>query len=76
MSSFQLVRFHAPMGTGKFLSPTASLEEMLEVMREMKSLATLVGISTVFVDNAIWLLCAKSGTHLSNSELQHFAQAS
>jgi hypothetical protein len=49
---------------------------MLEVMREMKSLATLVGISTVFVDNAIWLLCAKSGTHLSNSELQHFAQAS
>jgi hypothetical protein len=76
MGSFGLVRFRTWTHAGKFSAPTVSLEEMLKVMRQMKSLAMLIGTSTVEADNTIWLLCAKSGAHLSNPELKHFAAES
>ena len=75
MGSFALVRFHSWAQAGDFSAPTTSFEELLEVMRQMKSLAMLIGISTVEADNTIWLLCAKSGAHLRNSELELFALA-
>jgi hypothetical protein len=76
MGSFALVRFHTWAQAGDFSAPTASFEELLEVMRQMKSLAMLIGISTIEADNTIWLLCAKSGAHLSNPELRRFAAES
>ena len=38
-------------------------------MEVVEALSKEVGEVVTFVDNAIWLLCAKSGLHLTNEEL-------
>jgi hypothetical protein len=39
----------------------------------MEEFAKTVEIRTVFLDNAIWLLCANSGLHATNQELKRLA---
>ena len=49
--------------------PTASESEMVQVMRAMAAFAGGLGQLVCFLDNAVWLLCAKSGLHLGNRAL-------
>jgi hypothetical protein len=53
-------------------APVASESELVAVMTAVEQLARDVGRRTCFVDNAIWLLCAKqpSGLFLTNAELE------
>ena len=43
-------------------------------MGAVQDIATAAGMPVVMVDNAIWLLCAKSGLHLTNPELAELAR--
>ncbi len=75
MGSFGLVRFnrwiHAPGGRGSPESPSG--KELLEVMTVAERVAEAAERSVVFVDNAIWLLCAKGELYLTNAELAEIA---
>lgn len=51
--------------------PKATEENSLEVMKTMGDFAKSVKVRSVFFDNAIWLLCAKSGLHTSNERLKN-----
>ena len=53
--------------------PQPDESEMIETMRAIERFATVLGERPTFVDNAIWLLCAKMGPHLSNRELASLA---
>ena len=50
-------------------APTATNDELISVMRAMKSFATTMQEPVQFMDAAVWLLCSKSGLHLTNDEL-------
>jgi 3-methyladenine DNA glycosylase Tag len=54
-------------------TPAAKPPELLTVMQAVEGFAREVGETVTFVDNAVWLLCAKSGLHLSNEELATLA---
>lgn len=75
MGSFGLVRFNrwkqALGGRGAPESPSG--KELLEVMTVAERVAEAAERSVVFVDNAIWLLCAKGELYLTNSELAEIA---
>jgi hypothetical protein len=49
--------------------PAVSEMEFWAVMKAVEDFASAVGRSVAYVDNALWLICAKSGRHLSNREL-------
>ena len=76
MGSFGLVRFnrwiHAPGGRGSPESPSGT--ELFEVMTVAEQIAEAAERSVVFVDNAVWLLCAKGELYLTNAELAAIAQ--
>lgn len=59
-----------PAGRARYAAPAPGTPEYRETMRKMSAFAASVGQSAVFVDTAIWLLCAKSGAHLTNDELR------
>ena len=42
-------------------------------MEAVQDIAEAAGKPVVMVDNAIWLLCARSGLHLTNPELAQLA---
>ena len=46
---------------------------LLAVMTAMQEIAEAAGEPVVLVDNAVWLLCAKSGLHLTNTQLAELA---
>ena len=75
MGSFGLVRFNrwkqAPGGRGSPESPSG--KELFEVMTVAERVAEAAKRPVVFVDNAIWLLCAKGELYLTNSELAEIA---
>lgn len=75
MGSFGLVRFNrwkqAAGGRGSPESPSG--KELFEVMTVAERVAEAAERSVVFVDNAIWLLCAKGELYLTNSELSEIA---
>lgn len=50
--------------------PQPTFDELLSVMNAIESCARAVGETAALVDNAVWLLCAKSGLSLSNSQLE------
>lgn len=50
-------------------TPMLSQAELLSVMEAMEAFSREVGQLVTFVDNAVWLLCAKSGMWMSNSGL-------
>jgi 3-methyladenine DNA glycosylase Tag len=75
VGSFGLVRFNrwklAQGGRGH--PESTSRTKLLEVMTVAEQIAEAAEESVVFVDNAIWLLCAKDELYLTNSELAAIA---
>ncbi len=51
-------------------APITSPEELIETMRAIEVWARLIGQPASYVDQVIWLLCAKMGPHLTNAELK------
>jgi hypothetical protein len=54
---------------GGYETPQLKPNELFAVMEAVEALSKEVGETVTLVDNAIWLLCAKSGLHLTNEEL-------
>jgi hypothetical protein len=50
-------------------SPTLTQTDVVTVMRAMEKFSRGVGQLATFVDNAVWLLCARSGVWMSNQDL-------
>ena len=50
-----------------------SSRELMSIMEAVEKLAQRIGETATFVDNAVWLLCAKSGLHMTNSDLLRLA---
>lgn len=51
-------------------APITSPEELIETMRAIEVWARLIGQPPSYVDQVIWLLCAKMGPYLTNAELK------
>ena len=74
MGSFGLVRFNHWSDRSKNKPPTTPTKsELYKTMASVEEVAVNTGKHVGFVDNAIWLLCAKSGLNLSNRELTEIA---
>lgn len=65
VESFGLVSFRT--------SDRQSESELFQTMAVVEDIASVAGRYISFVDNAIWLLCAKSGPHLTDEELRKLA---
>lgn len=81
MASFELVQFsswpNTKDGSDRYAAPVSTSKKLLlAVMAAVQEIAEAVGERVVLVDNAIWLLCAKSGLHLANRELAEIAHES
>ena len=77
IGSFGLVRFSRWSDTKDWAAPeTASKKLMLATMAAVEEIAEDADERVTLVDNAIWLLCAKSGCHLTNRELAQIAHES
>ena len=59
--------------TGK-KPPNPTCKRQMTAMTVVEQLANAVHERVVFVDTAIWQLCAKSGAHLSNADLERLAE--
>jgi len=70
MGSFGRVLFRRWTDRAGTKPPKATACEMLETMTVVETIARIVGAQATFVDNAIWLLCCKSGLHMSNADLE------
>ena len=80
VGSFGLVHFNRWMigserRIGRKPPVSTSKEKLLEVMTVVEKMAVSAGKPVVFVDNAIWLLCAKDELYLTNSKLAEIARA-
>ena len=74
IGSFGLVRFERWSGrSGRMSPPLTSRASQLAVMTAVQQLATEADRLVVLVDNAIWMLCARSGLYLTNPELAEMA---
>lgn len=71
--SFRLVQFRRWPDYSGTKPPQATPSEMESVMVVVESLARMVGKRPSLLDNAIWLLCAKSGLHMTNEKLASLA---
>ena len=74
VGSFRLVRFSRWSKDGDGRNGRAAPEstrkaELLAVMTEVEQIAEAAEERVVFVDNAIWLVCARSELYLANSKL-------
>ena len=49
--------------------PVPSESGYLQVMGTMEIFAKTIAVRPAFLDNAVWLLCAQSGAHLTNDRL-------
>jgi hypothetical protein len=58
-----------------YKTPGLGVQDLLRVMGAVERLARDNGELVTTVDNAIWLLCAQSGAHLSNEDLIALARA-
>ena len=77
IASFGLVPFRNwPDRAGRTAPSFASKSSYLAVMWAVQDIATSAGMPVVVVDNAIRLLCAKSGLYLTNPELSDLARES
>ena len=71
VGSFGLVQFANWRQKHGFETPQAGKYELRTVMQVMEEWADQLGVRVTFLENAVWLLCAR-GTgrpHLSNSDL-------
>lgn len=69
VGSFGWVTFAKWKSRAGTTPPTASEAELLKVMQAMESIGIQLATPVAYLDNAIWLLCAKSGLHMTNDEL-------
>lgn len=77
VASFGLVPFRNwPDRSGRTPPKDSSATAHLAVMGAVQDIAKVAGMPVVVVDNAIWLLCAKSGLYLKNPELAKLARES
>ena len=81
IGSFGLVRFDRwqdarDAGNGRAPPSSTSRERLLAVMAAVEEIANAANKSVALVDNAIWLLCAKSALHLTNRELAAISRES
>ena len=75
VASFGLVPFRNWSDrNGRTRPSISSRNSYLAVMGAVQDIATAAGMPVVMVDNAIWLLCAKSGLYLTNPELAELAR--
>ena len=74
VASFGLVACDDWSGrNGRAAPPFSSRRSCLAVMEAVQDIATAAGKPVVLVDNAIWMLCARSGLYLTNPELSELA---
>lgn len=66
---FGWVQFHNWPDRNSTKQPRVNESEILQVMRAAAEFASDLGQLVCFVDNSVWLLCAKSGLYLSNRAL-------
>lgn len=77
VASFGLASFRNwPDRSGRTAPSLSSRDSYLAIMGAVQEIATSAGMPVVMVDNAIWLLCAKSGLYLTNPELAELADES
>lgn len=70
VASFGLVPFEKWSDRNGRTAPSyASKKLHLAVMGAVQNIAASASVPVVTADNAIWLLCARSGLHLTNEEL-------
>ena len=72
LGCFGLVTYKNWKDRSSTKSPAATPSEQVETMRAMEKFSAIVNLSPTYVDNVLWLLCAKMGPHLSNAELENF----
>ena len=75
VGSFGLVQFRNWPDASGNKPPQATVSEQLQTMAAIEAVAKLVGERCTFVDNAVWLLCSRSGLGLSNASLASLAGA-
>jgi hypothetical protein len=73
VACFSMVSFPSWRDRSARTTPPLKPAEVIDVMRAMEAFSRAVGQRITFVDNAIWLLCAKSGLRMSNSALVSLA---
>lgn len=71
--SFGLIHFAKWPDKSANKAPQASKVELLSTMIALENFAMSQSQHTSYVDNAIWLLCAKSGLGFSNADLRQLA---
>jgi thermostable 8-oxoguanine DNA glycosylase len=69
LGSFGWVSFKRWSDRNGTQAPEANEDELIAVMQEVARCAQSVSQSACFVDNVIWVLCARSCLHASNEEL-------
>lgn len=69
MGCFGMVSFSKWKDRSAHRPPEANETEMMEVMRAVTRFAKAINVMVSFLDNTIWLLCAKSGLYFTNEEL-------
>jgi hypothetical protein len=70
---FSMVEFPRWRDRSARTTPTPGPGDLMRVMQAMETLSREIGQLTTFVDNAVWLLCARSGLRTSNSDLTALA---
>lgn len=73
--SFGLVEFGKWPDRSGTTPPEAAPHELLQTMTEMERFARVAGVRPTFLDNAVWLLCAKMGLYLSNECLRELGRS-
>lgn len=71
IAAFGLVDFSP--GQTDFGPPTLTRPRQLKTMTKVEEIAEAVGKPVAYVDNAIWMLGARSGLHLTNQQLAELA---
>ena len=71
VAAFGLVDFQP--GGCKFEPPNATKPRQLKAMTRVEEIAKAAGKPVAYVDNAIWMLGAQSGLHLTNLQLAELA---
>lgn len=69
LGSFGLVTFANWPDRTNHKAPLCTENEMINVMRFMHDFANQVGVLVTFLDNAIWMLCCRSGLYFKNQML-------
>lgn len=69
MGSLKLVQFSHWTDSSNHMFPETTETEQITVMKILSSFAETIGIRVSFLDNAIWLLCSKSGLYMNNNQL-------